>query len=115
MRPQPLFLSAELWVIRYHLGSEQSLLCGVFFWGGGHSQPLGGGGGHVSGSGTGTVLLRSLGGVLVIKYLYVFNFASYINKISLSWLLDIKNTKIQFFLSNLNKRLKIDFYGAENG
>ena len=29
------------------------------------------------GSGTGTVLSRSLGGVLGIKYLHVFNFASY--------------------------------------
>ena len=35
------------------------------------------------GFGTGTVLLRSLGGVLGIKYLHVFNFASYIKKISL--------------------------------
>ena len=25
--PRPLFLSAELWVIRYHLGREQLLLC----------------------------------------------------------------------------------------
>ena len=46
----------------------------------GHSQPLGGGAcapPGPPGSGTGTVLSRSLGGVLGIKYLHVFNFASY--------------------------------------
>ena len=55
---------------------------------GGDTHGLGfGGGGHMPpgppGFGTGTVLLRSLGGVLGIKYLHVFNFASYIKKISL--------------------------------
>ena len=101
--PRPLFLSAELWVIRYHLGREQLLLCvfpimhyriysqchsynqrkKIFFCvgGGGYSQPLGGGGGMCPpgppGSCTGTVLSRSLGGVLGIKCLHVFNFASY--------------------------------------
>ena len=52
--------------------------------GGGGGALTASGGGQVSGSGTGTDLLRSLGGVLVIEYLYVFNFASYVNKISLS-------------------------------
>ena len=58
------------------------------FVGGGWAHSLLGGGGMCPpgppGSGTGTVLSRSLGGVLGIKYLHVFNFASYINKISLS-------------------------------
>ena len=102
--PRPLFLSAEMWVIRYHLGREQLLLC-VFpimhyriysqchsynqrrkkncgGGGGALTASWGGGGGACAppgppGFGTGTVLSRSLGGVLGIKYLHVFNFASY--------------------------------------
>ena len=53
-------------------GGTHSLLGGGGGGGGGMCPPTG-----PPGSGTGTVLSRSLGGVLGIKYLHVFNFASY--------------------------------------